>query len=163
MRGDTQKDGIEYTETFSPVVKFTIIKSLISLATKRDWTVYQLDVNNIFLDGDLHEEVYIKIPHCLQISSFLPSTSSPLICKLSKSLYGLNQASMQCFSKLCEAVLSRGYISSKNNYFLFTISSNGSLKVLVVYVDDILLVGNDISELDSLKSLLDAQFKVKYL
>ncbi|XP_070057561.1 uncharacterized protein [Nicotiana tomentosiformis] len=126
------------------------------------WTVYQLNFNNAFLHGDLHEEVYMRMPLVLVVSGH-SSSSSPLVCKLKKSLYGLIQASRQWFSKLSEALSSRGYISSKNDYSLFTKSSGGSLTVLAVYVDDILLAGDDISELDSLKVFLDATFKIKDL
>ncbi|XP_019239557.1 PREDICTED: uncharacterized protein LOC109219552 [Nicotiana attenuata] len=129
IRGDTQKEGIDYNETFSPVVNFTTIKCLFCLAAKRNWTVYQLDVNNAFLHGDLHEEVYMKPTPGLQISA-------PWL---------------------------QGYISSKNDYSLFTKSSSSSLTVIVVYDDDILLAGDDVNELDTLKSFLDCQFKIKDL
>lgn len=103
----------------------------------------------------------MKIPPGLDVSSV--SSLAPLVFKLKKSLYGLKQASRQQFSKLSEAILPRGYISSLNDYSLFTKSSSGSLVALAVYVDDILLAGNDLSEMNSLKSFLDFQFKIKDL
>lgn len=102
----------------------------------------------------------MKIPPGLTISS---ASSSPLVCKLKKSLYGLRKASRQWFSKLFEALLSRGYISCKNDYNLFTKHNSGSLVVLDVYVDDILLAGDYTAELLSIKEFLDHQFKIKDL
>ncbi|XP_075084782.1 uncharacterized protein LOC142168029 [Nicotiana tabacum] len=144
IRGDTQREGIDFTETFSPIIKLTTIKCLLNFAIKKGWTVYQLDVNNAFLYSDLHEEVYMKMSPGLDVCS--TSSLAPLVCKLKKSLYGL-----------------RGYIFSLNDYSLFTKSSSGSLVVLAVYVDDILLAGDDLTELQSLKSFLDDQFKIKDL
>ncbi|XP_070057831.1 uncharacterized protein [Nicotiana tomentosiformis] len=109
------------------------------------------------------QEVYMKIPSGLYLSFTSSPSSSPLVCKLEKSLYGLKQASRQWFSKLFEALLSRGYIPSKNDYSLFLKSTGSSLTVLAVYVDDILLAGDDVSELYNVKDFLDAQFKIKDL
>lgn len=118
IRGDTQREGIYFSDTFSFVVKLTIIKCLLTLAIKRGWTIFQLDVNNAFFHGDFHEEVYIKIPPELDVSS---SSDSPhLVCRLKKSLYGLRQASILWFSKLSESLHSKGYISHLNYYSLFT-------------------------------------------
>nr|XP_016460866.1 PREDICTED: uncharacterized mitochondrial protein AtMg00810-like [Nicotiana tabacum] len=103
----------------------------------------------------------MKIPLGLDVSS--TSASTTLACRLKKSLYGLRQAFRQLFSKLSEAMHSRGYISSLNDYSLFTKSSSGSLVVMAVYIDDILLAGDDVTELDSLKLFLDNQFKINDL
>ena len=82
-KGYNQIEGINYFDTFSPVAKLITIRLVIALASINHWFLHQLDVNNAFLHGDLHEDVYMPIPSGV-------STSKPnQVCKLSKSLYGL--------------------------------------------------------------------------
>ncbi|MCH90967.1 retrovirus-related Pol polyprotein from transposon TNT 1-94, partial [Trifolium medium] len=156
-KGYTQTEGLDYMDTFSPVVKMTTIRLFLAIAAVKNWPLYQLDVNTAFLHGDLAEEVYMKPPPGL----YLPSSN--LVCKLQRSLYGLKQASRQWNTKLTETLLASGYTQSKSDYSLFTKQASTGFTVILVYVDDLVLGGNDDAEITSIKALLDAKFSIKDL
>jgi hypothetical protein len=156
-KGYNQIEGLDFFETFSPVAKLTTVGTLLALASIKQWNLHQLDVNNAFLHGDLAEDVYMQVPDGVQ------SPKSGQVCKLQKSLYGLKQASRMWYEKLTSLLLHEGYTQSTADYSLFTLHTPTHFTALLVYVDDIILAGNNLNEFTRIKSILDTQFKIKDL
>lgn len=100
-KGYTQELGVDFHDTFAPVAKGVSVKTVFAIASSKQWKVFQLDINNAFLHGDLDEDVYMDIPFGYK----LPSSSFNLVCKLQKSIYGLRQASRQWNAKLSIRVM----------------------------------------------------------
>lgn len=102
-KGYTQVEGINYQETFSPIAKLTTLHCLLTVAAARHWFTHQLDVQNAFLYGDLHEIIYMEPPPSLR------RQGEDMVCRLNKSLYGLKQASRSWFSTFFESIQKSGY------------------------------------------------------
>jgi histone deacetylase 1/2 len=107
-KGFKQRYGIDYEDTFSPVVKATTIHLVLALAVSRGWHLRQLDVKNAFLHGVLEEEVYMKQPPGYEDAAHLGH-----ICRLDKALYGLKQAPRAWYSRLSSKLQSLGFYASK--------------------------------------------------
>ncbi|GAA0153217.1 transmembrane signal receptor [Lithospermum erythrorhizon] len=156
-KGFTQTYGIDFSETFAPVTKLNTIRVLLSLVANQDWKLHQLDIKNVFLNGELEEEVYM-----IQPPGFEKDKSQ--VCKLRKSLYGLKQSPRAWFHRFSKAVKIHGYKQSQVDHTLF-IKHTGKdkLTILIVYVDDIIITGNNATEAKNIKELLAREFEVKNL
>ena len=115
----------------------TSVRCFLSVVVAKGWELYQMDVNNAFLHGDLKEEVFMRMP---------PGFTSPnpnKMCRLKKSLYGLRQALRQWFAKLSSKICAYGFVRSSADYSLFVYQKGDILMTLLVYVDDIVLASNN--------------------
>ena len=156
VQGFGQKEGVDFDETFSPVVKIVTIRCVINLAVQQCWPIFQLDVNNAFLYGDLEETVYMKLP-----PGYFDENDKR-VCRLKKSLYGLKQAPRQWNAKLSSTLLENGFVQSKSDYSLFTKNDSGVFIALLVYVD-IIITGNNLDAIDDVKMYLKTKFQIKDL
>lgn len=158
-KGYTQAYGVDYTETFAPVAKINTVRVLLSLAANWDWPLQQFDVKNAFLHGELSEEVYMELPEGCKIA--VPGSKK--VCKLKKALYGLKQSPRAWFGKLTKAMKAFGYSQSNQDHTLFLKKKQGKITALIVYVDDMLVTGNDSNEMLALQEYLSNKFDMKDL
>ncbi|KAL0556045.1 hypothetical protein IC582_004550 [Cucumis melo] len=137
-KGFTQTYGIDYSKTFSLVAKLNTVRVLLSIVVNKDWPLYQLDVKNAFLNGDLVEEVYMSPPPGFE------AQFGQHVCKLQKSLYGLKQSREHGLTDSLPLSVSR-------------------IAILIVYVDDIVLTGDDQTKISLLKQRMGDEFEIKDL
>jgi hypothetical protein len=154
----TQRKGIDYTETFSPVSKKDSFQIVMVLVAHYDLELHQMDVKTAFLNGGLQENVYMAQPE-----GFVMEDKEHMRCKLKKSIYGLKQASRQWYLKFDEVIKKFGFIENQVDNCIY-IKINGSMFIiLVLYVDDILLACSDKNLLHETKGFLSSNFDMKDL
>jgi len=157
-KGYTQTYGVDYEETFAPVAKINTVRIILLLAAYFGWELQQFDVKNAFLHGNLEEEIYMEIP-----PGFESTKGGNKVCRLKKVLYGLKQSPRAWFGRLTRYDL-HGYRQSQGDHTLFIKhSQEGNLTLLLVYVDDMIVAGDDGHEKQILKEKLAAQFEMKDL
>ncbi|KAL8116714.1 hypothetical protein AgCh_023023 [Apium graveolens] len=157
-KGYTQKEGINYEETFSPIVMLKSIRILLSITAHLDYEIWQMDVKTAFLNGSLEETIYMQQP-----KGFIKEGQEHLVCKLKRSIYGLKQASRDWNIRFDQAVQSYGFDQSPSESCVYKRSEGNAVIFLVLYVDDILLIGNNVEMLSSVKAWLFKQFDMKDL
>ena len=157
-RGFQQQDGVDFLETFAPVVRWETIRVLIAIAVHLNWPLHQLDVLTAFLNGILQEDVYMHQP-----LGFVKPGAEHLVCKLHKALYGLKQSPRAWYARLHAALLAWGLIQSLSDPNLYFAHIGSHTVALLVYVDDILLTGSDSGLISQLKTHLQQQFKTNDL
>jgi len=152
-RGFQQEHGRDYDETFAPVAHMTTIRTLVAVAAVHRWSLFQLDVKNAFLHGDLQQEVYMVPP---------PGFAAPsgMFCRLRRALYGLKQAPRAWFERFSSAVTAAGFRTSQHDPALFIHTSSRGRTLLLLYVDDMIITGDDPAFIDFVKHHLQQQFQM---
>ena len=155
-KGYDQRPGIDFKETFSPVVKPATIRTVLSIVVMKGWDLRQMDVNNAFLNGALTETVFMAQPPGFK------DLSKPIhVCRLKKAIYGLKQAPWAWYTALKNVILQLGFHSSKADSSLFIYSQGSNLCYFLVYVDDLAITGNNSILVPNIIKLLGDMFSLK--
>ena len=158
-RGFTHEYGIDFEETFTPVARLSSVRTLIVVSADRKWPLFQMDVKNAFLNGELSEEVYMKLP---------PGYSHPpgfphRVFRLRRALYGLKQAPRAWFAKFNSTISQHDFSGSSFDTSLFLRRSGHGITILLLYFDDMIITGDDMQGIHDLKHFLGRQFEMKDL
>jgi hypothetical protein len=157
-KGFSQQQGIDYHETFSPVVKFSSLRFLLALAAQHDWEIEQVDFTTAFLNGHLDEEIYLEVPEGLQ-----SDRTRGKVLKLSKSLYGLKQAPRQWNLALNHQLENLGFTRLVSDEAIYIQHKDNNITIITIYVDDMLIIGNSKDNITKFITSLNARFKLKHL
>ena len=155
-QGYSQRQGIDYDETFSPVVRFESIRTVIALAGQKKMKIHQMDIKTAFLNGELTEEVYMCQPE-----GFQQKGKEDYVCRLRKSLYGLKQ-SPRCWNETLHHHLVKMKFTQTNGDPCIYVSQDGNA-IIGVYVDDLLIAGKSDKILARIKSEIADRFEAKDL
>jgi transposase InsO family protein len=156
-RGFSQKEGIDYEETFAPVARYTSIRTIIALAAKMKWKLHQMDVKTAFLNGVIEEVVYIEQPQGFEVED-----RKSHVYRLKKALYGLKQAPRGWYGHIDSFLMSLGFTKSKADSNLYFKIMNNEPVILLLYVDDLFLTGEE-KLITECKKRLASEFEMKDL
>jgi len=156
-KGFQQTAGLDYDETFSPVVKSSTLRTVLSIAIHLNLEVRQLDINNTFLNDNLKENVFMH-----QLEGYTDSTKLDHICKL-KAIHGLKQAPRAWYDKLKDTLLRLSFQNTKSDSSLFVLRENNHIILLLIYVDDIIIIESNNKSLETFITQLNIAFSLNDL
>ncbi|XP_071683516.1 uncharacterized protein [Lolium perenne] len=157
-KGFKQRFGIDYEDTFSPVVKIATVRLVLVVSVSRGWSLRQLDVKNAFLHGILEEEVYMRQP-----PGYEDRGKQNYICKLEKALYGLKQAPRAWYARLSSQLIKLGFVASKSDTSLFIYCKRRVTVYMLIYVDDIIVASSSEQATQAFLKDLSKEFALKDL
>ncbi len=158
-KGFRQKYGVNYFDTYSPVVGFATVRCFFAYVAHLNLECDQMDVVTAFLNGELNETVYMEVP-----SGFANEGTNDKVCLLHKAIYGLKQAPKQWFAKINSFLVEdMKFKSCYQEPCLYVRHRSSEVLIIVLYVDDLLIAGNSRFSIDSVKKEFSANFKMKDL
>jgi hypothetical protein len=156
-RGHTQEYGVDYEEVFAPVAKYEAIRPLLAAAVNEEMYVHQMDVISAYVQGELHDEVYMKQPEM-----FAEERKEEEVCKLLKPLYGLKQSGREWYKKL-DYMKNNGGRRTPSDPCVYVFGENDERVIIIIYVDDLILASKKLEKLNEVKKNMKSEFKIKDL
>jgi hypothetical protein len=151
-QGFSQRAGVDYSETFSPVVKLSTLRTVLAIAAKRNMHMHFADIETAFLYADFQEDIYMRQPKGAE-------DGTPRVMRLLKSIYGLKQASREWYKLLHRILSSLGLKRATSDTILYTMNHQvHSICIIVVYVDGLLIVSNSLEWITSARRVIGEQF-----
>ncbi|KAJ4812770.1 polyprotein [Rhynchospora pubera] len=154
-KGYKQKHGVDYEEVFAPVARLETIRLLIALAAQNRWPIHQMDVKSAFLNGSLEEEVYVEQPQ-----GFMNEEHANKVLRLKKALYGLKQAPRAWYSRLDKYLKENGFSRCDHEYALYVKKEKDDILFVCIYVDDLILTGNNPQMYANFKRAMAKEFEM---
>ncbi|GBP05998.1 Retrovirus-related Pol polyprotein from transposon TNT 1-94 [Eumeta japonica] len=155
-KGCNQRFGIDFTDTFSPVVRYSTLRLLLALAVKNKMHLHQMDVDTAYLNSDLHDEIYLKQP-----PHFVDETSPRKVLRLHKAIYGLKQSGKEWNCKLDSVLRKLNFVRCDSEPCLYKATKRGHFVLIAVYVDDLIVGCSELTVLEGVKKQIADYFKVK--
>jgi hypothetical protein len=157
-RGHTQEYGVDYEEVFAPVARYEAIRTLLAAAVNEELYVHQMDVISAYVQGELHDEVYMKQPEM-----FAEEGKEEEVCKLLKPLYGLKQSGREWYKKLDGYMKNNGGRRTPSDPCVYVFGENDERVIIIIYVDDLILASKKLEKLNEVKKNMKWEFKMKDL
>ncbi|SGY89105.1 BQ5605_C133g13383 [Microbotryum silenes-dioicae] len=154
-RGDSQRSGIDFDETFAPVAKFTSIRALLALAAAHGYHVHQADIDKAYLHGKLDAPLYIRVPDGI----YMPGK----VLQLHRSLYGLRQAGRIWNDEIDSALSALGYVATESDHCVYVRTTGDVHHYIALYVDDLLMISPSLPEIERTLQGLEQRYGVKRL
>ena len=152
-QGFTQKHGVDYEETFAPVVKYASLRTIFAIANQYGMEIHQMDVNSAYLNGDIDAEIYMRQPE-----GYIDPKHPNKVCKLKKGLYGLKQGGRIWNEKIDKYLKSKDYNPSDADPCIYVNVQGGKIVIIALYVDDTIIVSNCNALLATAKKMLNEKF-----
>ncbi|CEG49956.1 retrotransposon ty1-copia subclass [Plasmopara halstedii] len=150
--------GVDYNETFAPVVKHTSIRTLFALAAEKDLEIYQFDVNTAFLYGTIDTDIFMEQP-----DGYISEKYPDHVCKLKRSLYGTKQAATQWNMRLHDHMMQHGFKRTDADHCVYIRDQGKAYVVIIIYVDDLIVMPKTKKSIDEICKQLKNDFDIKEL